>query len=553
MNCELLERRFNESVPLLTERKGQVYMTTDDGEINISINFLPCLFNFFIDCGDVKKSGETVSGVYEIKPDHNWKANVFCDFVYGSQDWIVFQRRKDASVDFYRNWASYKNGFGDTSGNFWIGLDTLHRLAAPGRGAILRIDMKHRNSPTTQYYAKYSSFEVGDEASGYKLLSRGYSGDLDKTKKYANLYGLYRLDLVIFWMLKGKKGLAWFGHLNRIKDSSYADRKKPLQTDLKKSRPRGRPSKRWSDQLKHDTGLPLLTAEKNAHLSEKWRRCVEKNVAKLSRGCKKRKTFLQFTYFDKILHKSFGRYRAQAVADSCNMSYLNKLLLNFSSNSLKFPALPPQVLDLLNATALASGLDSLWRRNTMQIFAKLKGNTLKPGKDCSSIRSLHKKSKGRAGVHDNRRWGNKYCGDVKKSGETVSGVYEIKPDHNWKANVFCDFVYGSQDWIVFQRRIDASVDFYRNWASYKNGFGVTSGNFWIGLDTLHRLAAPGRGAILRIDMKHRNSPTTQYYAKYSSFEVGDEASGYKLLSRGYSGDLDKTEESTKEDYIDLIW
>eukprot|EP00795_Rhopilema_esculentum_P016821 gene16821-8285_t len=140
-----------------------------------------------LDCGDVKKSGQTVSGVYEIKPDHNWKVNVFCDFVYGSQDWIVFQRRIDVSVDFYRNWASYKNGFGDTSGNFWIGLDTLHRLAAPGRGAILRVDMKHRNSPTTQYYAEYSSFEVGDEASAYKLLSRGYSGDLDKTKESINL------------------------------------------------------------------------------------------------------------------------------------------------------------------------------------------------------------------------------------------------------------------------------------------------------------------------------------------------------------------------------
>ena len=148
----------------------------------------------------MKKSGETVSGVYEIKPDHNWKANVFCDFVYDSQDWIVFQRRIDASVDFFRNWTSYKNGFGDTSGNFWIGLDTLHRLAAPGRGAILRVDMKHRNSPTSQYYAKYSSFEVGDEASGYKLLSRGYSGKLSKSLRVnlnikVNSYSLISLSI----------------------------------------------------------------------------------------------------------------------------------------------------------------------------------------------------------------------------------------------------------------------------------------------------------------------------------------------------------------------
>ena len=33
----------------------------------------------------------------------------------------VIQRRVDSSVDFYLNWADYKNGFGDPSGNVWLG------------------------------------------------------------------------------------------------------------------------------------------------------------------------------------------------------------------------------------------------------------------------------------------------------------------------------------------------------------------------------------------------------------------------------------------------
>ena len=131
----------------------------------------------FQDCNAVKDSGNTVSGMYTIKYDPEYFMNVYCNLELASKDWIVIQRRVDGSVDFYRNWASYKAGFGDVAGNFWIGLDNLHKLAGPGRGAVLRIDIKHRNNPSTQYYARYDDFEIGDESSGYQLLVQGYSGN----------------------------------------------------------------------------------------------------------------------------------------------------------------------------------------------------------------------------------------------------------------------------------------------------------------------------------------------------------------------------------------
>lgn len=45
----------------------------------------------------------------------------------------VFQRRSDGSVDFYRDWESYRRGFGSLLGEFWLGNENLHALTSQGR------------------------------------------------------------------------------------------------------------------------------------------------------------------------------------------------------------------------------------------------------------------------------------------------------------------------------------------------------------------------------------------------------------------------------------
>ncbi|XP_071835533.1 fibrinogen-like protein A [Apostichopus japonicus] len=84
--------------------------------------------------------------------------------------WTVFQRRVNGSVDFYRNWTSYKEGFGELDGEFWLGNDKLHYLTNQGN-YTLRIDLVDRNG--SSYYAKYDLFRINDENDNYRLAELG--------------------------------------------------------------------------------------------------------------------------------------------------------------------------------------------------------------------------------------------------------------------------------------------------------------------------------------------------------------------------------------------
>ena len=71
--------------------------------------------------------------------------------------WTVFQRRQDGSVDFYRYWTDYENGFGNLTGEFWLGLSKIHRLTKEGSNT-LRVDLGDFEGNTA--YANYSTFNV---------------------------------------------------------------------------------------------------------------------------------------------------------------------------------------------------------------------------------------------------------------------------------------------------------------------------------------------------------------------------------------------------------
>ena len=124
-------------------------------------------------CALLYQDGVTSSGVYTINPDGGNPIQVLCDMTTNGGAWTVFQRRFNGSVDFYRDWSSYKNGFGDLKGEFWLGNDNLHRLTAAGN-VSLRVDLEDFEGNIT--YAEYATFKVADQADKYRILIGGYSG-----------------------------------------------------------------------------------------------------------------------------------------------------------------------------------------------------------------------------------------------------------------------------------------------------------------------------------------------------------------------------------------
>ena len=75
-----------------------------------------------------------------------------------------------------------------------------------------------------------------------------------------------------------KQRLKWYGHIMRMEENSLVRR--IVKSDFNKKRKRGRPPKRWIDQLKEDTGLPTATLETLATDRVVWRTKVNTEWAK---------------------------------------------------------------------------------------------------------------------------------------------------------------------------------------------------------------------------------------------------------------------------------
>ena len=112
------------------------------------------------------------------------KIHVRCDMETDGGGWIVIQRRvAQGTVNFYRNWEDYENGFGDLDTEFWIGLGNIYELTNNDEVDVI---ISVWNDIQTNITWRYPVFRIAGPTDKYRLTVSGGSGTGYDSFAYGN-------------------------------------------------------------------------------------------------------------------------------------------------------------------------------------------------------------------------------------------------------------------------------------------------------------------------------------------------------------------------------
>ncbi|KRF81327.1 fibrinogen-like protein A [Drosophila virilis] len=135
-----------------------------------------------------------LSGSYTI--DGSFEASCVGDNIAGP-GWTVIHRRINNNLIFQQNWIAYERGFGDSSSNFFIGLQKLYQLTSR-KPHELYIRLENQMGETR--YALYSHFKIANYKENYKLKQLGdYAGNAGNAFRSALNQPFMTYDNLCYW------------------------------------------------------------------------------------------------------------------------------------------------------------------------------------------------------------------------------------------------------------------------------------------------------------------------------------------------------------------
>uniref|UniRef100_A0AAQ5XND6 Zmp:0000000846 n=1 Tax=Amphiprion ocellaris TaxID=80972 RepID=A0AAQ5XND6_AMPOC len=170
------------------------------------------------DCAQILLNGETTSGLYTIYigGEETQAVQVYCDMTTDGGGWLVFVRRQNGKLEFFRNWKNYTAGFGNMNDEFWLGLSNLHKITSSGHYE-LRVDLRDNGESA---YAQYDKFTIAEPRTRYKLYIGAYSGTAGDSMTYhqGRPFSTYDNDndIAVTNCALSYKGAFWYKNCHRV-------------------------------------------------------------------------------------------------------------------------------------------------------------------------------------------------------------------------------------------------------------------------------------------------------------------------------------------------